>query len=514
MDNKLNWFQRTFNWGSKNEPEAPEPFKAEDSPNTSVQERSNVIVNIPAGGRDSKPDFSTTSNVIDSLTSRLRRLESEVFPIIPLIRKLSKVNPDLGQAFNDIVQLANTGFKINFDPSVTPEVMDAMRLEVEEASKNWSTGVAGCHGLANKMFSQAMIGGAISNEWVPNKTLTGIRKVFFVNPENIRFIYDEFLEDYLPHQHVANTLFGGYDVKQGSLVKLNPRKYRYYALNGDEDIPYGSPPYWASLDPINTQEGMMENIKFVSKMLGLLGYMDVKIEKPFQEPDESVATYTKRLEGMLDTLKARVKEGFKDGINVGFKDDHEFDFHSATKDVSGAEKIFSMNEQLVSSGLKYDSAFLGRAYGGSSDGFITILFTKMISQLTNMQMVVAENLSYGISLHLRLKGFKFKYLNIEFNKSTITDELKYQQAQEYKIKNNQNLYKDGIIGQDKYADNMGYKKPDQPEPRLPLEQRSGASAPESDAKKKRNDQKDASDRKQRDKAKPQGSKEVPTKVRP
>jgi len=83
--------------------------------------------------------------------------------------------------------------------------------------------------------------------------------------------------------------------------------------------------------------------------------------------------------------------------------------------------------------------------------------------------------------------------------STITDELKSQQAQEYKVRNIFNKYMFGIISMQQAADELGYDKPDAKEPRGPLNDK-GAE------QEKRQDQNDKSDKKIRDKAKPQPKK--------
>lgn len=471
-----------------------------------VKEESNLVkksVDVPLPpGRVSKNEHEgKTMEVINSLVEIIQ--PDFMFEVIPAIRKLCKVNPDMSQALQDLTQLANTGHKIKFDPGVNAQQQDLMREEIENASKNWGDGVAGINGLVNKMISQVMIGGAISNEWVPGNDITfnpGITNLVFLNPENIRWGYNRRTQRYEAYQKIYNGY--AYTKDHPFHIKLNPYTYKYFALNGDEDIPYGTPAYLAALEPISTQKYMLDNIKFIMEQIGLLGYGDILMDKPDQMDNESDKDYINRLENTLTKLKERAKQGMRDGLNVGFKDDHEFEFHSTTKDLGGVDMLFNNNEKQVASGLKYDAAFMG-GRGNTTETMITILFTKTLSQLTNIHNIVAENLKHGYTLHLRLKGFKFKYLDVEFNKSTITDDLKYQQAQEYKLRNNRVMYADGIISLEQYADNMGYKKPDQKEPRVPIDP-DGALA-KAEQHKERKDQKDRSARKTRDKSKPQGT---------
>jgi len=171
---------------------------------------------------------------------------------------------------------------------------------------------------------------------------------------------------------------------------------------------------------------------------------------------------------LLTNTKTSVKDGLKDGIIAGFEDDHQFEFHSTTKDTGGVADIFKINQSMVSNGLFTTDAFMNGG-GGGAETAITVVFTKMLSQLHNIQTAIAEVLEYGITLDLRLAGFTFKTVKVGFKPSTITDELKTQQSREIKVRNNRIMYADGIIGMDQYATDMGYDKADQKEPRVEID---------------------------------------------
>lgn len=127
-------------------------------------------------------------------------------------------------------------------------------------------------------------------------------------------------------------------------------------------------------------------------------------------------------------------------------------------------------------------------------------------------MLVSHILEFIYTLELRLSGFNNKGIKVEFGTSTISDELKVQQGLEYKIRNLQALYNQGIINQQQYAWAMGYEKPDQKEPR---QINNDISDIEDSAKKqKREADKDKSDRKTRDKNNPMPKrKDQDTKTR-
>ena len=106
---------------------------------------------------------------------------------------------------------------------------------------------------------------------------------------------------------------------------------------------------------------------------------------------------------------------------------------------------------------------------------------------------------------MRLAGFNNKGITIKFGTSTVSDDIKLQQAREYRARVNVTLYNQGIISQDQFARDMGYEAPDQPEPREPVEADDDSGTGDTTTgkkKKKREDDKDKSDRRTRDKNNP------------
>lgn len=432
-----------------------------------------------------------------------------IVEVVPIIRKLVKVNPDMGQALDNIVTLGNTGHKIFFDRKVPQEMVDKMRNHLKNRKKLWSAGAAGMNGLVNKMFSQLLIGGALSNEWVPAKDLSGVETLILVNPEDIYFKLEKGNVKYTPYQRVINNFItpqGGSDINLLNLVKLNTNTYQYYALNGDTEIPYGFPPYLASLDRIRTQNRMNTNIDYVVDQLGLMGFLQALIGKPGQNDGESDIAYDTRLDQLLQTVKTRLNEGVKDGTVVGFKDDAEFEYNSISKGFSEALELYKQNELQVASGLKQDATLWGRDYN-TSETQITVIFIKMLSQLANIQNIVKTNLEFGYALELRLAGFNFESLDVKFNRSTLQDDLKYQQAEEIKVRNTKEKMIMGLINQEQAADELDYEVPAYPQPMVSWDVLAGGTdpvAPGDTGKKKatRQGQKNKSAKKTRDTNKP------------
>lgn len=475
------WYN-PFTWGKSNlkvnQPDTPSKTQ---------------VASIPGGGRITRPTISSTYTDIRKNLTFVN--PSWIADYIPVIRKLHWINPDMGLAVNDMVQLTNTGHRIQFDPEISADDQKKMRQHIEDMQTVWGDGLDGMNGLVNKMIAQIWVSGALSNEWIPKKDLTGINHVALVNPETIVFRWDKRQLRFHPYQ---KQNFNTGMANGEKHVKLNLQTYRYHALNGDTEIPYGIPPFLTALNSLSTQGDMDQNIRYIMKQIGLLGFFEALLEKPHQNEGESDTQYTSRLENLLSTSKTNLIDGIQNGIVVGFKEDHEFDFNSTTKNLNGVSEIYNQNEVQVANGLKIAPEFIGAGGLGSETG-INIIFTKMLSQLQNVQKIVAANLKWGYSLELRMAGFNFKNLKIIFNPSTITDELKFQQALEYKVRNVFNKYMAGVISMQQMADELGYDKPDAKEPRGPLD---GSGLKDDE----RQDQNNKSDKKTRDKAKPQPKK--------
>ncbi len=440
-------------------------------------------------------------NLYEDLQAELKILKPLAYvELATTVRKAYPYIQNLALAISDLVQLTNTGHQIYFDPDVKPEMVNKMRQDILDSSKEWLDGGAGIGSIVNKMISQIYVGGALSTEWVPSNDLSGIDQTAFINPEDIRFMYDKGRGRFAPYQLVRNALW---PLQPSSTlnqqIKLNPRTYRYFGIGGDSADPHGIPPFVAALEDLGIQRDMVKNIQFIVKQVGLMGFIELILAKPERMQNESESKYATRLTNLLTESKKNLANGTRDGVLVGYKDDHEYEFHSTTSNIGGLGEVFGISQTLVAAGLKYPTAFMGG--GDGSETNITIIFTKMLSQLKNIQDLVKSDLEFGYSLHCRLRGYQFKNLTVEFNPSTITDDLKMQQALEYKIRNYRVLYADGIINLQGYAEALGYEKPDQKEPRSPIDP--DGTLAKAEAEREREAKKDTSDRKTRDKNKPQ-----------
>lgn len=473
-------------------------FKRKDHPKKKEDFKRDISSISP--GRVSVPDDSTFIQLLQGQA----RIVTPSFRIevIKLIRNLYKINPDVSIALQDMFKLTNTGHDIQF-PNNTDKEADEMRDHLRLATKRWSMYTSGINGLVNKMIVQLMVGGAISVEGVPNNELDGLSTILFIKPDDIVFQRDN-NGVYKPYQ--VNKYWQSTGHKD-QYIKLNTDTYVYAGMYNDTDEPYGIPPFMAALDSLKSQQDMKINFKEIMEMVGMMGFLEAKMQKPDQRANESASAYESRLNRTLRQLKINLREGMKDGLVTGYIDDHEFNMNSTTKDLGNLNIPWDMNQQSVANGLGVNGSIIGT--GNSTEASTGVNLSKMIAQLKNLQGIVGYVLEFLYSLELRLAGFNNnKGITITWGTTTVTDDVKIQQARQYKIQNLDLLYKAGIISQYQYAWEMGYDSPDQEEPRLSLEDQNGVNndPQEGTKKKQRQDDKNQSARRSRTKSNPNPSR--------
>ena len=443
-------------------------------------------------GRISVPDDGNGSTSL-VLTDFVKTVNPSFrVEIIKLIRDLYKVNPDVGKALQDMFQLTNTGHRVEF-PNNTDEEADKMRDHISESTKRWSNCMAGIDGYVNKMAVQLLVSGALSIEGVPNSKLDGLSTIVFVKPDNIVFKREN---DgvYQPYQKNLNQTD-----PDKAFIKLNTRTYKYVGYMNDTDEPYGIPPFMSALDSLKTQSDMKVNLKHIMENAGLLGFMEALMEKPDIQPNENVPKYQARLDRELKKMKMRLKEGMKDGLVVGYKDDHEFKLNSTTKDMANLDVPWTMNQQSVANGLGINSSIIG-VTTANTEGGAGVSLSTLLAQLKNIQRTIGYVLEFLYNLELTLAGFNPKGITITWYPATVSDDVKIQQANQYKVQNLNALYRDGIISLQQYAQAMGYDTPDQAEPRVPIDKQVGNGKQLIDGDEDKNT-KNKSARRQRDKSK-------------
>jgi len=395
-----------------------------------------------------------------SVYDGLKEIYPEFNPeLLQVIRKLAKYNGDVSQAVENIVQLGNTKFHLKIE-GPDEDAAAEMAVVLKESLKKVYRG--GLLVLINDLLANAATNGVISSEIVPSKSLDGVFRVYLVNPETIKFKYDEEKEDYVPFQR-SNVFSGGSGDK-----KLNEVTYKYYPMRRFSEKPYGVPPFLAALENVALEKDMMDNFKYVVKKLGLFGFLDVLIKKPAKKTDgklESDADYEARLSTYLDEQASEIQKSMSKGFVVGYENSHKFNMQGSLQNSMDISSLFRLVQETKMSGLKQDPAMLGRNFS-TTETFGRVILAKLGTQIRNYQALAATFLEDLFKLQADLLGFGYDSMEIIFDAPMLGDQVREQEAKGKKIDNATALYNAGIISQDQRAQELGYDEPDQEEPRL------------------------------------------------
>jgi hypothetical protein len=209
---------------------------------------------------------------------------------------------------------------------------------------------------------------------------------------------------------------------------------------------------------------MVDQLKFISEKLGLLGLLQILVKAPVPKPGETADQYRRRADTYLKTVVDRIEGSFKKGIAVGFKDLQEFTVTDTKANPSGFKELFQINEEQIASGVKMDPSMLGRSYS-TTETYAGVVMERTLALLTSYQRLVAQALRRGIWLLALLRGINVTKITVEFAESNLVDQKSREEVREKKLKNARGMYDQGLIDQEGVAQEMGIAEPALPGPR-------------------------------------------------
>ncbi len=333
-----------------------------------------------------RPEATDAGAAFLSLANYYRRLPYDMpWQILEYLEILSRFNPDFAQAVDNLRTLANSGHELTVS-GPNRRAAQGLKKSLEAKARLIQSRMGGIDGIINSLLDMASVFGCCSGEWILSDDQSEVIDFSFIHPKNIRASWDAvnqrwqywqrvpwaIYEDLQKSEKYNNPLYGtqfGQDQKTldapgvttYGFIALNPITFIYFPFDPAPASPYGTPPFVSALLNIQIQSDMQQNMVQLTKKLGLLGIVDMKIAKLDPEPDEDWATYENRLTGYLETFAEFLGEMAKDGGIVHY-DDSEVGVTSAAGNAAGATAIFKQNEEQIFSGLKSMPSVQGRSY--------------------------------------------------------------------------------------------------------------------------------------------------------
>jgi hypothetical protein len=438
-------------------------------------ERKSAVMRL-AAGRGIKSGRATSAVIgdggrtirgqVDKLFSQYADLAYQLpWEVLDYVELLATYNPDYSQAVENIKMLANSGHELFVDAATDLQRKRTKDL-LEEKARLVQESHGGIDGIIDKLLDQAATFGAMCGEWVLNDELTEVIDFVDLSPKKIRFFWLEDEQRYAPFQRVTavqakKAKDDGQEVRN-NCVRLNELTFHYYAFDAAPESPYGTPPFLAALANIAIQRDMVHNMAQIVKKIGLLGVIDLTIERLPPLPGETDEQYAARATEYLSNYVEVAEDMARDGGMVHY-DDVTMQTAQIGGNAAGATNIHKANEEMIFSGLKSMPSVQGRSYS-TTETYAGVAYDIIIRNTRKYQRAAKRMIESGYWLMATMAGLRPDKIRLEFNENRSLNRVQEATAERIEIANAMMLWLLGIIDQTMAAQRVGYA-----EPKIPLE---------------------------------------------
>lgn len=379
------------------------------------------------------------------------------------VELLSTYNPDYSQAVENIKMLANTGHTLIVDAQSELR-RNRLISRLNEKARTIQEPHGGVDGVIDKLMDQAATYGAMAGEWVMTEDMTDVVDFVDINPKNIRFFWEDDVAGWAPYQKVSGNQAESAKSRGqkviNNCVRLNPLTFRYYAFDAAPESPYGTPPFLAALTNIAIQRDLVANMAQIVKKIGLLGIIDLTIERLDPKPGESDEQYQNRARQYLEEYTVAAEEMAREGGLIHF-DDVSVTTQQIGGNAAGATNIHKANEEMVFSGLKSMPSVQGRSYS-TTETYAGVAYDIIIRNTRKYQRAAKRVLESGYWLMAAAWGENPNSIRIVFNENRSINRLQEASAEKVEIANTMMKWIMGIIDQMDAAQELGYSSPKRP----------------------------------------------------
>ena len=439
-----------------------------------VPESERMMRAVRAAGRSIKAGGVTSAILGDGQTSRsaagqIKRLFDQYkalgyqlpWEVLDYVELLATYNPDYSQAVENIKMLANSGHELIVSAASDLQQRKTKAF-LEEKARKIQESHGGIDGVIEKLLDQAATYGAMCGEWVLSDDLREVIDFVDLNPKKIRFFWLDDEERYAPFQKVTmlqakEAEKRGQEVRN-NCVRLNELTFCYYAFDAEPESPYGTPPFLAALANIAIQRDMVHNMAQIVKKIGLLGIVDLTIERLEPRADESDDDYAIRAAEYLEEYIAVAEAMVKDGGVVHF-DDMKATAWQIGGNAAGATNIHKANEEMVFSGLKSMPSVQGRSYS-TTETYAGVAYEIILRNTYRYQRAVKRVIERGYWLMVTMAGgMQPDSISLDFKNNRSLFRMQEASAESTEINNAFVKWMLGILNQQGVANELGYASP-------------------------------------------------------
>lgn len=365
-------------------------------------------------------------------------------------RELRDNVPDISGGIWVWVRMCNTGHDVNVFRRDTREQTYEFSERIRDlASRIDSNG--GMDGLLNRLLLSYFTYGAFAGEIVVNNTRTDISTLAPIPVRTIRFGYKASGET---RGVPANAPLRAFQVVPGQRepIELNPETFIYYALDPDEDNPYGRSLINALPEYVHWQRQIIPAMAR-AQLNAAWPRMHFVYRPDTQKRGETEEEYKQRIDANFNQLVDLV-ENLDIDTNLVTYSNVEMEYKQASNPTERFyEKLRALEEQLIT-GMHLVPMLLGRSYGPSGT-WAEAQARLMERAAISAQLGIKRMIERVYDLALKLWGYPEYRTEVQFHRTNLQESLKQAQAEKLTLETGVEMREAGLINQDQLAARMG-----------------------------------------------------------
>ena len=427
-----------------------------------VRDRSGQAGSYPAG-RVSAPsyDLSGGGNSGTRGVVLIPLPATETPEKMDLYRELRDQVPDVSGGVWVWVRMCNSGYDLNVFHRETGEQTFEFDGRLRDLAARLDPN-GGMDGLISRQFTSYFTYGAFAGEIILNNARTDIVTVAPIPVRTVRFGYRESDLRESPNSNgsgrarkgvAAGTPLRAFQVVAGGdAIELNPQTFYYYALDPDEDIPYGRS-LLSSLPEYTHWQRQVVPAMARAQLNAAWPRLHMTYRPDAQKKGESDQEYKKRIDANFSAIAASL-ENLDIDTNIATFNNVTLEYKQAPNPTERFYEKFRALEELMITGMHLVPMLLGRSYGPSgtwAEAQGRLMERAAISaQLGGKRMVERVN-----DLALKLWGYPEYRTQVVFQKTNLQESLKQAQSEQVTFDTGVKMRDEGVINQDQLAARVG-----------------------------------------------------------
>ena len=341
------------------------------------------------------------------------------FHVYELIENLMMLDPYMSKYHYTTVALANQGHTLEIMAPSETRADRAIAMANDFAARCFPLS-GGMDGLMNGLFSQVARSGGMCVEWVPDITLSTVRRAYLVPIKTLRFRYDASGDPELLQEQA------------GKLVRLNPVQVSFQNAVPHDGNPYPVPPTIAAIEACTHHRNIMRHISTWMKKISIFGVLLGQVKSPPRMPGEEQSSYDARSSVYLQKIAKTIADNLNSGIGIAY-DNVEFTFANTQAGAQGAKDILQIVLQGLFAALNRHPIFFGWNFT-STESFARVVYDELQQGLKAFQLAAKRVVEHGHRLNFSLGGLGDVGVSVQFRSSASVDafrdaEAKYMESQ-------------------------------------------------------------------------------------